>query len=42
MTIAYRCKQCNDLGKRDVAASTAAAKGIRTFDNISTTTHLDE
>ncbi len=29
-TIAYLCKQCNILGKRDVAASPAAAKGIRT------------
>lgn len=32
LTIAYRCKQCNDLGKRDVAASPTAATGIRTFD----------
>jgi hypothetical protein len=41
-TITYRCKQCNVLGKRNVAASPAAATGIRTFDHISTTTHLDE
>jgi hypothetical protein len=40
-TIAYLCKQCNDLGKREVAASTASAKGIRTFYNTSPTTHLD-
>jgi hypothetical protein len=29
-TIAYLCKQCKILGKRDVAASPASAKGIRT------------
>jgi hypothetical protein len=29
-TIAYLCKQCNELGKRDVAASHASAKRIRT------------
>jgi hypothetical protein len=29
-TLAYLCKQCNILGKRDVAASPASAKGIRT------------
>jgi hypothetical protein len=40
LTIAYLCKQCNDLGKREVAASPAAAKRIRTFYNTSTTTHL--
>jgi hypothetical protein len=40
LTIAYRSKQCNVLGKRDVATSPAAATGIRTFDNTSTTTHL--
>jgi hypothetical protein len=32
-TIAYLCRQCNVLGKRDVAASPAAATGIRTFEN---------
>jgi len=37
LTIAYRCRQCNVLGKREVAASPEAAKGIRTFDNTSTT-----
>ena len=42
LTIAYLCKQCNDLGKREVASSPSAAKGIRTFDNTSTTTHLGE
>jgi hypothetical protein len=42
LTIAYLCKQCNELGKREVAASPAAAKGIRTFYNTSTTTHLGE
>jgi hypothetical protein len=41
-TITYQCKQCNILSKRDVAASPAAAKGIRTFDNTSPTTHLGE
>jgi hypothetical protein len=35
LTIAYRCKQCNDLGKRNVAASPLAAPRIRTFDNTS-------
>jgi hypothetical protein len=40
--IAYLCKQCNVLGKREVAASPAAAKGMRTFDNTSTTTYLGE
>jgi hypothetical protein len=42
LTIAYPCKQCNVLGKREVAASPAAAKEIRTFDNTSTTTHVGE
>jgi len=42
LTIAYRSKQCNVLGKREVAASPEAAKGIRTFDNTSPTTHLGE
>jgi hypothetical protein len=42
LTIAYLCKQCNGLGKRDVADSSAAAKGIRTFYNTSPTTHLGE
>jgi hypothetical protein len=42
LTIAYLRKQCNDLGKREVASSPSAAKGIRTFDNTSTTTHLGE
>src|SRR5215217_989195 len=42
LTIAYLCKQGNDLGKREVASSPSAAKGIRTFDNTSTTTHLGE
>ena len=40
LTIAYLRKQCNDLGKREVAASPASAKRIRTIDNTSTTTHL--
>ena len=40
LTIAYLRKQCNDLGKREVAASPSAAKGIRTIDNTSPTTHL--
>jgi hypothetical protein len=39
-TIVYRCKQCNGLGKREVAASPASAKWIRTIDNTSPTTHL--
>jgi hypothetical protein len=30
LTIAYLRKQCNDLGKREVAASPETAKGIRT------------
>ena len=38
LTIAYLRKQCNDLGKREVASSPSAAKGIRTLDNTSTTT----
>ena len=42
LTIAYLRKQCNDLGKREVAASPATAKKIRTFDNTSTTTQLGE
>jgi len=42
LTIDYRCKQCNVLGKRDVAASYAAAPRIGTLDNISTTTHPGE
>jgi hypothetical protein len=42
LTIAYLCKQCNVLGKREVAASPEAAKGIRTLDNTSTTIHLGE
>src|SRR5215216_2608197 len=42
LTIAYRCKQCNFLGRRDVAAPSAAAPGIRTFANTSIATHLDE
>src|SRR5215218_1226782 len=41
LTIAYRCRHCNVLGKHDVAASSAAPR-IGTLDNISTTTHLDE
>jgi hypothetical protein len=40
LTIAYLRKQCNDLGKREVAASPSAATWIRTIDNTSTTTHL--
>jgi len=32
-TIAYWCRQSNDLGKRDVAASPAVATGIWTFEN---------
>jgi hypothetical protein len=42
LKIAYRCKRCNVLGKREVVASPAAAPRTWTFDNISTTTHLDE
>jgi len=42
LTIAYLRKQCNDLGKREVAASPSAATWIRTIDNTSTTTHLGE
>jgi hypothetical protein len=42
LTIAYLCKQCNDLGKREVAASTGLAKWISTIDNTSPTTHLGE
>ena len=38
LTIAYLRKQCNDVGKREVASSPSAAKGIRTFDNTSPTT----
>jgi len=41
LTIAYLCKQCNVLGKRDVVALPAKSTGIRTFDNTSTT-HLGE
>jgi hypothetical protein len=41
LTIAYRSKQCNVLGKRDVVALPAKSAGIRTFDNTSTT-HLGE
>jgi hypothetical protein len=33
LTIAYRCRQCNDLGKYDLAASPAKGKRIRTFGN---------
>jgi hypothetical protein len=40
LTIAYLCKQCNVLRKRQVAAPPSAAKGVRTFHNTSTTTHL--
>jgi hypothetical protein len=40
LTLAYLCKQCNDLAKREVASSPSAAKGIRTFDNTSTTTSV--
>lgn len=40
LTIAYLRKQCNDLGKREVASSPSAAKGIRTFDNTSPTTSV--
>ena len=42
LTIAYLRKQCNDLGKREVAASPSAATWIRTIDNTSPTTHLGE
>ena len=42
LTIAYRCKQCNVLGKRDVAASLAAATRIQIFDNTPPTAHLGE
>jgi hypothetical protein len=42
LTIAYRSNQCNDLGKREVAVSPAAATGIRTLDKTSFTTHLGE